>query len=247
MEYSKGEAFKRRLYEIIEASKKGDRASRAYDIMLFVAVFVGLIPLMMKTESNYTRAIDLFTVLVFLFDYVARLYTSDYKMGVKSYKAYLAYSLTPMALIDLMTLVPIISFINPSLKVIGLFRIIRVLRALKLVRYSKTVRVIGNILRRIKTQLMAVLLLLLLYIIVSALIVFQAEPDTFDTFFQAVYWATVSITTIGYGDIAPTSTLGQVLTMVSALVGVAVVALPSSLITASYMQEIAKQKGQYEI
>ena len=244
---NKHEALKRRLYEIIEASSEGDFTSKSYDTMLFVAVFVGLIPLMLKTENIYTRTIDLVTVLVFLFDYVVRFYTADYKMGFKSYKAYLAYFFTPMALIDLVSLIPIISFINPSLKVIGLFRIFRVLRIFKVLRYNKTMVLITNILRKTKQQLFGILMVVLLYILVSALVVFQAEPSTFDNFLEAIYWATISITTIGYGDITPQTSLGQTLTIISALVGVAVVALPTALITAAYMEEVSKKKGDYEL
>lgn len=241
------ESFKRRIYEIIEVSRNHDSVSKAYDILINVSVFVGLIPLTMKTDNPYTRLIDLITALIFLFDYSVRLYTSDYKMGVKSYKAYIAYMLTPMAIIDLLSIVPILSFFIPSSTLIGLFRIFRVFRILKLVRYSKTMVLIENVIRRVKRQLLAVLILTLVYIFASAVFVFQLEPTLFDTFFDALYWATISITTIGYGDISPVTTVGRLITMVSALVGVAVIALPSGIITAAYMDEIKKKKSKLEL
>ena len=71
--------------------------------------------------------------------------------------------------------------------------------------------------------------------------------DLFETFFDALYWATISITTIGYGDIYPTTDIGRFITMISALVGVAVIALPSGMITAAYMNEISKKKSKYEL
>lgn len=77
--------------------------------------------------------------------------------------------------------------------------------------------------------------------------IFQLEPDLFQTFFDALYWATISITTIGYGDISPVTTVGRFVTMISALVGVAVIALPSGIITAAYMDEIKKKKGKFEL
>ena len=80
------------------------------------------------------------------------------------------------------------------------------------------------------------------YIIVSALIVFNVEPDTFPTFFDAVYWATVSLTTVGYGDIYAVSVAGKIITMVSALFGIASVALPAGIVTAGYMEEINKKE-----
>ena len=70
---------------------------------------------------------------------------------------------------------------------------------------------------------------------------FNVEPDTFDNFFSAIYWATVSLTTMGYGDIYPVSTIGRVVTMLSSFVGIAIVALPAGIITAGYMDEIKKE------
>ena len=136
------EARKKRIYEIIEASGKGDRASHTYDIMILVAVIVGLIPLTMKVDNPYTRAIDFSTSVIFLSDYLLRIYTADYKMGVKSYMAYAAYFFSPMAIIDLLSIVPILVFIFPFSRPIAMFRIFRVLRIVKLARYSKTMTVI---------------------------------------------------------------------------------------------------------
>ena len=94
---------------------------------------------------------------------------------------------------------------------------------------------------------MAVLILIIIYIFVSAMLIFQLEPNLFETFFDALYWATISITTIGYGDIIPTTEVGKLITMISALMGVAVIALPSGMITAAYINEITKKKSKYEL
>ncbi|MBQ3797109.1 MAG: two pore domain potassium channel family protein [Butyrivibrio sp.] len=135
----------------------------------------------------------------------------------------------------------------PISSAIGLLRLFRIFRILKLVRYSKTMVIIANVLRKAKTQLMAVLILIIIYIFVSAMLIFQLEPNLFETFFDALYWATISITTIGYGDIIPTTEVGKLITMISALMGVAVIALPSGMITAAYINEITKKKSKYEL
>lgn len=244
---SQSEMNKKRIYTIIEASQENDRASSVYDMMINIAVIVGFIPLMMKSDNTYTKMIDLTTVLIFLVDYIARFYTADYKMGIKSYKAYVAYILTPMAIIDFLSIMPILTFVIPSSKYIGLFRIFRVFRILKLIRYSKTMVTITNVVRKVRRQLLAVLVLVLAYIIGSAMLIFQIEPDIFNSFFDAIYWATISITTIGYGDISPVTTAGRIITIVSALVGVAVIALPSGIITAAYMEEVQRKKGKHEL
>lgn len=241
------ENLKKRIYEIVEASKNQDTASLAYDVMILVAVVVGLIPLTMKTENIYTKILDLTVVIIFILDYVLRIYTADYKMGIKSYKAYLYYAFTPMAIVDLVSIIPVLTLAFPNSTLLSMSRILRVLRVFKFARYSKTMATITNVLKKVRRQLMAVLFLTAVYIIASAMIMFQVEPDSFNTFFDAVYWATVSITTIGYGDIAPITIEGRIITMLSSLVGVAVIALPSGIITAAYMEEIKKKKSKLEL
>jgi voltage-gated potassium channel len=78
------------------------------------------------------------------------------------------------------------------------------------------------------------------YILVSALIIYNVEPESFNTFFDAIYWATVSLTTVGYGDIYPVTTIGRIVTMISSVFGIAIIALPSGVITAGYLSEINK-------
>ena len=78
------------------------------------------------------------------------------------------------------------------------------------------------------------------YILVSALIIYNVEPESFATFFDAVYWATISLTTVGYGDIYPVTTIGRIVTMASSVFGIAIIALPSGVITAGYMAEVNK-------
>lgn len=244
------EKCKRRIYEIIEVSRGDDYTSKTYDCMVTVAVIVGLLPLTMKTTNKYITCIDITTTAIYLIDYIMRVYTSDYKMGVKSYKAYIAYMLSPLAIIDFLSILPIATIFLPPLpviKLIRIFRIFRVFRVFKLVRYSKTMVNITNVIRKVKNQLAAVLVITVIYIVTSAMFIFQIEPDLFDTFFDALYWATISITTIGYGDISPISTAGRFVTMISSLVGVAVIALPSGIITAAYMDEIKKKKSKLEL
>ena len=243
MEYN----IKKRTYEVIEVSSMGDASSRAYDVLMTIAVIVGLIPLTLKADNSYTFVIEILTTTIFIIDYVSRVWTADYKMGYKSFKAYIAYILSPLAIFDFLSIVPIIYVFTPVKSAIGLLRLFRIFRVLKLIRYSKTAVVIANVLRKVRKQLLAVLILIVLYIFVSAMLIFQLEPDLFGNFFDALYWATISITTIGYGDIYPTTNVGRLITMVSALMGVAVIALPSGMITAAYISEINRQKSKYEL
>lgn len=122
-----------------------------------------------------------------------------------------------------------------------MLRALKVFRVVKAARYSKSITIISNVLNDSKEALMAVCTMAGAYILISALIIFNVEPDSFPTFFDAIYWATVSLTTVGYGDIYPVTTIGRIVTMVSSIFGIAIVALPAGIITAGYMDAIQKQ------
>ena len=99
-----------------------------------------------------------------------------------------------------------------------------------------------NVIKKSKDALLAVCTLAVGYILVSALIIFNIEGNSFSTFFDAIYWATVSLTTVGYGDIYPVTTAGRIITMISSFFGIAIVALPAGIITAGYMDSLNNEK-----
>ncbi len=150
-----------------------------------------------------------------------------------------------MAIIDSLSILLSINMINKGFKVLKTIRLIRtfrVLRIFKSFRYSKNIQIILQVGKNSKKALIAVLYLAIGYIFVCALTIFNVEPDSFNTFFDAIYWATISLTTVGYGDIYPITTLGRIITMVSSFMGIAIVALPAGIITAGYMKEIESDK-----
>lgn len=209
-----------------------------------VTIIASLIPLAFKTSNIVFEWVDHITVSVFIIDYILRLFTADYKLGGNKAKAFLLYPITPMAVIDLISILPSVTILNSGFKLLKLFRLMRtfrVLRALKFLRYSKSFIIIVNVFKKQKRVLSAVATLAVAYILISALVIFNVEPDSFNSFFDAIYWATVSLTTMGYGDIYPVSTIGRIVTMISSVFGIAIIALPSGIITAGYLDEINKK------
>ena len=91
-----------------------------------------------------------------------------------------------------------------------------------------------------------VMLLTAGYIFISAAVLFQLEPDTFDNFFEAIYWAVILLTTVGYGDVVAATLAGKLITILSAVMGIAVIALPAGIITAGYLSEIQNFNGNDE-
>ena len=154
-----------------------------------------------------------------------------------------------MAIIDLVSILPSLNIINAGfrlLKVFRLFRTLRVLRVFKAIRYSKSITLIKGVFKEQKRALLTVAILAGVYVLISALIIFNVEPESFNTFFDAVYWAVVSLTTVGYGDIYPVTTVGRVITIISSIFGIAVIALPSGIISAGFISELQKMQAAKE-
>lgn len=240
--------MRKRIFEIVELSDGNDRLSRFYDLFMMCIIVISLIPLAFKKTNILFLAIDYITAGIFIIDYILRFITADYKLGRvgddTKLKPFFVYPFTPMAIVDILAILPTFTIIASGFKILKLFRLLRtfrVFKVFKIFRYSKSITVISNVIKKQKEPLLAVCVLAAAYIVICALIIFNVEPDTFDNFFSAIYWATVSLTTMGYGDIYPVSTTGRIVTMLSSFVGIAIVALPAGIITAGYMDEIKKE------
>lgn len=237
--------MREKLYSLIKPRSEETKYGKAYDVFMIVVICTSLIPLMFKDQTTSLVVIDKITVCIFIVDYIFRWAVADYLLNVKGVNAFLRYPFTLMAILDLLSILPSLVFVFKGLKALRLLRLIKALKVIRVFRsfrYSKNVDIIVNVFKKQKNSLVAVIIFALGYIFVTALIMFQAETATFNTFFDAIYWATISLTTVGYGDIFATSVFGKIITMISALVGIAIVALPAGIITAGYMTELENLK-----
>ena len=125
-------------------------------------------------------------------------------------------------------------------------RTFKAFRIFKAFRYSKNIIMIVNVFRKQKDSLVVVCGFAVAYVLISAMVIFNAEPETFPTMYDAIYWATISLTTVGYGDVYATSAIGKFITMVSAVLGIAIVALPAGIIIAGYQEELEEIKKKRE-
>ncbi len=240
---------RKRIFEIIEVAKEDDRLSAVYDSCMLLSIFLSLIPLVFKETTPFLNGLDKACVVVFIADYLMRWSTADYKYGSASPLSFARYPFSFMAIVDLVSILPSLTVLNNGfkvLRVLRMFRALRVFRVLKALRYSRSLRIIANVLRRSRESLLAVGTLAVGYILISALIIFNAEPDSFHNFFEAVYWSTVLLTTVGFGDIIPVTTIGRSIAILSSLFGIAIVALPSGIVTAGYMKELEEQRLEEE-
>lgn len=241
--------MRKRIYEIIEQAKENDRISFVYDCVMLVAIVASIIPLMFTTDYPVFKVIEIITVSLFILDYILRWITADYRLGRKGW-SFVIYPFSGWAIVDILSILPGLSILGRGFKIFRVTRLLRILRVFKLFRYSDKIQILGRVVRKEKGVLLTVLGVAVFYVFITALIMFNAEPHinpvtgatTFEDFFDALYWATVTLTTVGYGDLTPVTDIGRFVSMLSSLFGVAIIALPSGVITASYLDELRSLK-----
>ena len=239
--------MRKRIYQIIQKASKGDKWSYVYDIFMLAIILASTIPLTVIGEKPYFAILEIITTSVFIIDYILRWATADYKLNKRTL-SFVLYPFTPIAIVDLLSILPGFGVINQGFKIFRITRMLKILRIFKFLRYSDKISLFVRVLHKEKNVLLSVLGIAIFYVFLTALIMFNVEPhvnpitgaQTFSNFFDALYWATVTLTTVGYGDLCPVTDVGRCVSMLSSLFGVAIIALPSGVITASYLDELRK-------
>lgn len=237
------------VHDIVKTPKVST-GSRIYGSVMLLAIVIGVFPLMFRHYNKAFWYMDLISSLLFIMDYILRWCTADFESKYKDWRAYALYPITPMAIIDLLSILPVFNMISPTFKVVRVSRLLKLLRIFKVIRYFEPLMIIVSVVRKQGKVLWTVASLALFYIFITALIMFNAEEDInpitgqllFRDFFDAFYWAACTLTTVGYGDLYPITNTGRVISILSSIVGIAIIALPSGIITAGYMDELRFRK-----
>lgn len=242
-------SFKKRLHDIIFYTDTP--AGKAFDITILVLIIISVIAVMLSSVDGidakygtYFLIIEWFITILFTIEYFTRIYTEEKKMR---------YIFSFYGIIDLLSILPTyLSFIFAGanmLIVIRLMRLLRIFRVLKLVRYinaSETLfEAIKNSRRRIIVFLEAVLIIVT--ITGSMMYLIEGPAAGFTSIPRSIYWAIVTVTTVGYGDIAPQTALGQTLAGILMIVGFAIIAIPTSIIGSEMVKnkEITEEKCKH--
>lgn len=242
--------IRKEIYRLVEPRNKENYASRLYDFVMLIVIAIGIFPLMFRTHYKIFWYFDLISGICFIVDYILRWFTADYEFKRSKIAAFVIYPFTPMAIIDLLSILPIFNLLGPTFKVFRVSRLLKILRIFKVIRYFEPLEIIMSVIRKQSKILMTVFSLAIFYIFITALIMFNAEEDInpetgkylFEGFFDAFYWAACTLTTVGYGDIYPISHIGRIISIISSMVGIAIIALPSGIVTAGYMDELKNRK-----
>ena len=232
-----------KLFKIVE---KDTKYFEWYDILILICIWISIIPLTFKEQNKFTYGITIITTVVFVIDYLLRWITSDYRLKRKGISSFIRYPFTLSALFDLVVILSCFSEIFNSSYVLRIFSIFRILRIVKTLRYSTKFEIIKSVVNKNKKILEVVCGFTAGFIFISALIMFQFENQSFKNFFEAIYWSTTVLTTVGYGDICPKTEIGRLISIISSLVGIAFVALPTGIITSGFVEELNREKENDE-
>ena len=150
-----------------------------------------------------------------------------------------------MAIIDLLAILPaFLPFIGIDLRVLRSLRVFRIIRIAKLGRYSRALQMIAQAFKSKREHLITSAFFMLVLILIAASLMYYAErdaqPDHFDSIPSAMWWSVVTLTTVGYGDVYPVTPVGRLLAAVMAILGVGMVALPTSILGAGFIEQMSK-------
>jgi voltage-gated potassium channel len=253
-------SLKLAVWELVEAIKHKDEPRRVYDAFDFfmmtlivlnvTAVILETVQSIEQQYSVYFFWFEVFSVFCFTFEYVMRVWscTSQQKYS-RPFWGRIRFMLTPMAIIDLIAIIPFyLTFFHADMRFVRTIRLFRLFRLFKLLRYSHSLTLFGNVFRSKKEELLITVAIMgVLIIITSSFIYFaehEAQPDKFTDIPSSMWWAIVTLTTVGYGDVFPITPLGKVFAGIIAVLGVGMFALPTGILGASFVEEINKEKGK---
>ena len=246
--------IRHRIYEILEQAMPDDAASRYTHAALVVltlgsvtSVVLDSVPSLAEHDEPIFFAVELLTVFAFTLEYILRFWVAPlhppYKR-MKPWRVMVSHAISLPALIDLLTILPFyLSLVSPA--DLRVFIVFRVFRFLKLARYSPGIRSLYEAIINERRALLACLVILASLVLVSAslmhLIEHQAQPEKFGTIPDAMWWAVVTLTTVGYGDVVPITPLGKFVAGIIAIMGLGMLALPVGIIATSFAEVIHRR------
>lgn len=260
MSRHKYERIRYRIYEILEVRSGPDPAARVYDVVYFLTIILNLTVSIMYTYEKYRAQYgpllllaENITVFLFYVDYVLRLFTARYIYPeAKETRAVRKYIFSFTGIIDMLSFLPYyLPFFFPSGAVA--FRMLRVMRVFRLFRinaYYDSFRLITDVLRSKRQQLFSSVFTILILMLASSLCMYslehEAQPEVFTNAFSGIWWSASTLLTVGYGDIYPITTLGKLFGIFITFLGVGMVAIPTGIISAGFVDQYSRIKRMSE-
>lgn len=248
--------IKQRVFELISKAENGDRASALFDWSIMALIILSILAIILDSfqsihEKYYSsfQIFEMVTVIIFSIEYLLRIWTADL-LYPKAKHPYIKYCFSFMALIDLLAILPFyLPFFSADLRflrMMRLLRLFRLLRIFKLGRYFDALQVIMKVIRTSGPQLIMSVVVCIFIMLFSSIIMYEVEnpvqPEQFPNVIASLWWAICTLTTVGYGDVYPITSIGRFLTSIISLVGIGIIAIPTGIIASGFNQIINGEK-----
>lgn len=252
---------RKRLFEIIEVGSDFDYVSRAYDYVNVGSIILNLIVSILYTFSDireqygsWLQIAECFTVVFFTIDYICRLFTARFLYPeLKEFHALRKYLFSFSGIVDLLSFLPYYMpvFFPAGTTAFRLLRIVRIFRLFRINAYYDSISVITAVISGKRQQLISSVFIILVLMLASSLCMYslehEAQPDVFTNAFSGIWWAASTLLTVGYGDIYPITMMGKVFGIGITFLGVGMVAIPTGIISAGFVDQYStiKKKTEY--
>lgn len=248
--------MKQKIYHLVEKGSHGSRFNLMFDYFIIFLIICNVVALALDTlnglSSQFRSTLSIFEVFsigVFTLEFILRLYVSDITHPAKNKTtSALKFIFSPYGIIDLLAILPFyIPFvIKVDLRFLRVLRLVRFFRVLKISRYNSTLKLIRDVFKEKRAEIGMTFFIAGLLLLVSGFLMYHVEnpvqPDKFPNIFASIWWAVATLTTVGYGDIFPVTTLGKVISGVVAVLGIGLVALPAGIISAGFIEKVNQSK-----
>lgn len=249
---------KGKIHSLLHPEIGDTKWDKIINISIIVLIILNVFAVMLETVESipapykkFLHNFDVFSVTVFTIEYVLRVWTATHEARFKHpILGRLKYMVTPGAIIDLMAILPFFLHfvVGFDLRVLRILRLLRFLRLFRLTAYMKAAKKVNNVFRSKKNELILSLVLMSFLIIIASCLVYFAEhirqPEKFSSIPKTIYWAVITLTTVGYGDITPETPIGQFFAALILMAGVAIFALPAGIITTGFLEEMRGMRAK---
>jgi voltage-gated potassium channel len=235
----------------VEVAAVGDRASRIFDLVILSLILLSTVAVVLesvdsiRTQFELEFAVfELFCVLIFTVEYAVRIWSCvEYERFKRPVRGRLRFALRPMLIIDLIAVAPFfLALVGLDMRFVRLLRVFRILRLGKLARYLDALQLMAKVLRRSWDELAVTLLVISVLLVMSATLMYvvehESQPEVFSDIPATMWWAIVTLTTVGYGDVYPVTMLGKVLASIIAILGIGILALPTAILGSAFVEEL---------
>ena len=249
----KNKKVKKRIFDIIQVGQREDFPSRFFDIALVSVIVLNILTLVLETfdfPEGFLRVLDvieLVTVILFSAEYALRIWTAEYLYpSVSRGRAVVRFLFSYDGIVDFLTIVP--AFFLSGFVVFRLLRVVRIFHLFRINATYDSFNVITAVIKEKKNQIFSSLFIILILMLASGMCMYSvenaAQPDAFDNAFSGIWWSISTILTVGYGDLYPVTVLGRALAIVIAILGVGVVAIPTGIISAGFVEYYTRMQNE---